>query len=113
LYKYQNVIPWDSDYYTIEHILPESADENWGEFSDEEINRSVYRLANLTLLEKKLNKEAGMRPYAEKVELFNQSISKLTQVISEHYDIWNEDNISARQKQLAKEAKSIWRLDIL
>ena len=112
MYKYQHDIPWDSDIYTIEHILPESADENWGDFSDEEINRSVYRLGNLTLLEKKLNREADTLPYHEKVILLNQSNCKLTQVVSEHYDSWNEDKISARQKQLAKEAKSIWRLVI-
>lgn len=111
-YKHQNEISWDSDLYTIEHILPESADENWGGFSDEEINRSVFRLGNLTLLEKKLNKEAGVLPFVEKVNLFSQSNSKLTNVIVDHYDTWNEDKISARQKQLAKEAKSIWRLVI-
>lgn len=111
-FKHQNEISWDSDLYTIEHILPESADESWGEFSDEEINRSVYRMGNLTLLEKKLNREAGVLPFSEKVKLFNQSNCKLTKVISEHYASWNEDKISARQKQLAKEAKSIWRLVI-
>jgi hypothetical protein len=111
-YKHQNEISWDSDLYTIEHILPESADENWGGFSDEEINRSVYRLGNLTLLEKKINRAAGTLPFNEKITFFNQSNCKLTQVISEHYESWNEDKISARQKQLAKEAKSIWRLVI-
>lgn len=110
--KYQNDIAWDSDIYTIEHILPESADENWGEFSDEEINRSVYRLGNLILLEKKLNREAGVLSFVEKVQLFNQSNSKITKAISEYYETWNEDKISARQKQLAKDAKSIWRLVI-
>lgn len=111
-YKHHNEISWDSDLYTIEHILPESADENWGKFSDEEINRSVYRMGNLTLLEKKINREAGILPFNEKVTLFNQSNCKLTKVISEHYESWNEDKISARQKQLAREAKSIWRLVI-
>ena len=110
--KYQHDIPWDSDIYTIEHILPESADENWGEFTDEEVNRSVYRLGNLTLLEKKLNGDAGVLPFTDKLEIFNKSNSKLTNVISEHYETWNEDKISSRQKQLAKEAKSIWRLVI-
>ncbi len=112
MYKYQNDIPWDSDIYTIEHILPESADENWGDFTDEQINRSVYRLGNLTLLEKKWNKEADSLPYVEKVRFFKKSNSKITNRISEHYESWNEDKISSRQKQLAKEAKSIWKLEI-
>jgi uncharacterized protein with ParB-like and HNH nuclease domain len=111
-YKHQNDIPWDSDIYTIEHILPESADENWGDFTDEQINRSVYRLANLTILEKKLNKEAGVLPFIQKSLLLKQSNSNITKAITEHNDTWSEDKITARQKQLAKEAKSIWKLDI-
>lgn len=110
-YKYQNDIPWDSDIYTIEHILPESADENWGDFTNEEVNRSVFRLANLTLLEKKLNKDCGTLPFKEKTTFFKQSNSRLTKAVCDHYEIWTEDKISARQNQLAKEAKSIWKLD--
>lgn len=112
MYKYRHDIPWDSDIYTIEHILPESADESWGDFTDEEINRSVHRLGNLTLLEKKLNREADRLSYTEKIKFFKESNSKLTNEISEHYESWNENKISSRQKQLAKEAKSIWKLEI-
>jgi uncharacterized protein with ParB-like and HNH nuclease domain len=111
-YKYQNDIPWESDIYTIEHILPESADENWGDFTNEEVNRSVYRLANLTILEKNLNKKVAVLPYSEKIEFFKQSNSNLTKAICDHYETWTEDKISSRQTQLAKEAKSIWKLDI-
>ena len=111
-YKYQNDIPWDSDIYSIEHILPESADENWGNFTNEEINRSIYRLANLTLLEKALNRKVDILPFAEKVISFKISNSNLTRAICEHYETWTEDKISARQAQLAKDAKSIWKLDI-
>ncbi len=109
-YKYKNEINPESDIYTIEHILPESADETWGEFSNEEVNRSIYRLGNLTLLEKKLNKEAGVLQYEQKKTIFYKSNCNLTKVIPEYYSIWSEDKISARQKQLAKEAKAIWKI---
>lgn len=111
--KYQNEISTESDIYTIEHILPESADERWGEFSNEEVNRSVYRLGNLTLLEKKLNREAGVLAYNEKKKYFDISNSKLTKSLSEDYETWSESKISARQKELAKIAKSIWRIQEL
>jgi hypothetical protein len=71
-YKYHNEISYESDLYTIEHILPESADENWGGFTNEEINRSIYRLGNLTLLEKDLNKTADTLKYPEKAEIFKK-----------------------------------------
>lgn len=109
-YKYQNEIDLDSDLYTIEHILPENADENWGEFTFEEISRSVYRIGNLTLLEKKLNREADQKCYAEKTNYFLKSYSKLTLSIPENFNSWNEDKIAARQREFAKDAKSIWKI---
>jgi uncharacterized protein with ParB-like and HNH nuclease domain len=110
-YRYKNDIPVESDLFTIEHILPESADQNWGGFDSEAINRSVYRIGNLTLLEKKLNKDAGNLKYEEKKPFFKQSNSKLTCNLPDIYDTWDERSLSERQKELAKDAKSIWRLN--
>ncbi|MFH1005574.1 MAG: DUF262 domain-containing HNH endonuclease family protein [Bacteroidota bacterium] len=109
-YKYKNDIPSESDLFSIEHILPESADENWGDFDNEAINRSVYRLGNLTLLEKQLNKDAGNLKYNDKKSFYKQSNSKLTTSLIEKFEEWNETNLSTRQKELAKDAKSIWKL---
>lgn len=113
IYLYKNEIDPDSDLFSVEHILPESADEKWGEFTSEEMNRSVYRIGNFTLLEKKINLEAGKLPYSEKVNFFKKSNSKLTQSLSEHYETWNEDKLASRQRELAKHAKSIWKIDEL
>ena len=113
LYLYKNEINPDSDIYTIEHVLPESADERWGDFSDEIINRSVYRLGNLTLLEKQLNREADTHQFEEKKRFYLQSNSELTKSIVQDYDIWNEAKIALRQKELAKHAKAIWTIQEL
>jgi uncharacterized protein with ParB-like and HNH nuclease domain len=113
LYKFGNEINPESDNYTIEHILPESADERWGDFSDEEINRSVYRLGNLTLLEKKLNRAADVLTYESKKEIFLKSNAEHTKEIVENYDSWNENKVAARQKELAKHAKAIWKIQEL
>lgn len=112
-YKFKNEISPDSDLFNIEHILPESADESWGDFSQEEIDRAVYRIGNLTLLEKKLNKEADVKKFTEKLEIYSNSNSQLSQEIADCYEVWNESKISSRQKILAKEAKSIWRIQEL
>jgi hypothetical protein len=111
-YKYRNDISADSDLYSIEHILPESADESWGDFDNEAINRSIYRIGNLTLLEKKLNKDAENLKYDKKKLLYKQSNCKLTTALVEQFEQWNESNLSARQKELAKDAKSIWCLQL-
>ncbi len=112
-HSFSNDINSESDSYTIEHILPESADENWGNFNDEQANRSVYRLGNLALLESKLNKEAETKPYTQKKEIFKKSNCYSTNSIPEEYNDWNESKISARQKELAKLAKTIWRIQEL
>jgi uncharacterized protein with ParB-like and HNH nuclease domain len=113
MYLFQNEIDPESDLFTIEHILPENADDTWGNFSFDEINRSVYRIGNLTLLEKKLNREADQKTFAEKLFFFQQSNSELTNLIPEHFDTWNEDKIAARQRELAKHAKAIWKIQEL
>lgn len=112
-YKFKNEISPDSDIYTIEHILPESADETWGDFSDEQINRSIYRLGNLTLLERKLNKDAGTLKYEQKKKIFSKSNSELTKSIVSNFETWDENKIIARQKELAKDSKSIWKIQEL
>ena len=77
------------------------------------MNRSVYRIGNLTLLEKKLNKDAAQKPYTEKVTYYLQSNSELTRAIPEHYETWNEDKVAARQRALAKHAKAVWKIQEL
>ncbi|MFN5089735.1 MAG: HNH endonuclease family protein [Bacteroidota bacterium] len=85
----------------------------WGNFTFEEINRSVYRMGNLTLLERKLNREAGQKGYVEKIVLFAQSNSELTKTLPDNFNTWNEDKLAARQRELAKHAKAIWKIQEL
>lgn len=113
VYIFRNDLDPDSDLFTIEHILPENGDETWGDFTFEEINRSVYRIGNLTLLEKKLNREADQKPYAEKIQFYEQSNCELTKHLPENYDVWNEDKLSSRQRELAKHAKAVWKIQEL
>ena len=112
-YQHKNEIDPESDLFTIEHILPENADDTWGNFTFEEINRSVYRMGNLTLLERKLNREAGQKGYVEKIVLFAQSNSELTKTLPDNFNTWNEDKLAARQRELAKHAKAIWKIQEL
>lgn len=113
IYEYNSEIDVDSDLFTIEHILPENADEEWGEFSFDEINRSRFRIGNLTLLEKKLNREAAQKSFTEKCKLFEKSQSKLTNSIPTKFSTWDEAKIATRQRMLAKHAKAVWKIQEL
>ena len=113
MYLFNNEISIDSDNYTIEHILPESADLSWGNFNDEELARSIYRIGNLTLLERRLNQNADKLEFSKKLEIYKTSNCELTKSIVTDYNNWDENKIAARQKELAKNAKGIWRVQEL
>ena len=48
-----------SERYTIEHILPENPSEGWTDFTDEEVERSAYRLGNFADARRKYEPRAG------------------------------------------------------
>ncbi len=113
LEKYLSGIDHDfeSAQYTIEHILPEKPDEAWNTFQEENIDKFIYRLGNMTLLEAALNREIGNCGYDKKIEKYRASQFLQTQAIAEHYNEWNESKVESRQKQLADKAAHIWRIE--
>ncbi len=94
---------------TIEHILPQNPNQDWN-IEIEEAERFTYRIGNLCLLEKKLNKEVGSKAFDIKCKAFEQSYYDTTQKIAEDYDEWNIDCITTRQSKMAKIANSIWNI---
>ncbi len=98
----------NEDSFSIEHILPESPNNQWQEyFSDNQIEEMVYRLGNVTLLEPYLNREIGNGNYTLKREIYQQSNYQLTKNIQA--EEWNPDSLHRRQIQLAQKATQIWR----
>ncbi len=104
---------WLNDPTTIEHVLPENPGESWdGAVSPERHAQLVYRLGNLTLLEKRLNRDAGNRAFAEKRLLYAQSGYWMPKQLNDHAaQEWNAAAIEARQRRMADRAKTIWRAD--
>lgn len=102
-----------SDKYTIEHILPEHPDENWTAFTDEQVDRCVYRIGNLTPLEAAANRGIGNQSYQEKKGLYTQSSFEITRKVAGENLEWTVDRISSRQQWLAHQATAIWRLSEL
>jgi hypothetical protein len=94
---------------TVEHILPENPHEGWDDFSDEDRARLTWRLGNLTLLESGLNREAGRNSLDAKLRLYQQSQYQLTKRVAG--EVWTPATIQHRQKEMARWASAIWRLD--
>jgi len=95
---------------TIEHILPESLTPEWAQdFPNDLHERYCSRLGNYLLLESKLNtREAGNKPIAEKVKIYQQSQYPTTKQFS--VTEWTPQTIEARQAQMAKIATAVWRI---
>ncbi len=95
---------------TIEHILPESYPQTWHEeFTEDEYERNVFMLGNLTLLEPAKNfKEAADKIFEEKKPIYASSKYALTKNISDPQ--WTSQNIKSRHAHLAKLATGIWKI---
>lgn len=107
-----NDYDFDSGQYTLEHVLPENPGESWSDFSNDLVERFVYRLGNLTPLKAGANREAGNQPFEIKKALYTASEFVITRKIADENADWTPERITARQKWLAKQATSIWRIDI-
>lgn len=101
---------FETDSGTIEHILPESYPELWHlEFTEDEFDRNVFLIGNLTLLEaSKNNKEAADKVFEEKKPVYSTSKFAITRKITDPQ--WTSQNIKSRQAHLAKLATSIWKI---
>ncbi|MEJ2763707.1 DUF262 domain-containing HNH endonuclease family protein [Photobacterium sp. MCCC 1A19761] len=100
---------YEADNGSLEHILPENPTEAWVEEFPADIEESfIYRLGNFTILESDKNRLLGNKPYSEKVSVYKISRYELSKKIG--YKVWSQENLSNRQKYLAKQAKAIWSL---
>jgi hypothetical protein len=101
---------FEIDTGTIEHILPESYPDAWKEaFSEDEYEKNIYLLGNLTLLEpSKNNKEAADSDFEKKKMIYSTSKYEITKEIN--YNSWTANIVKQRQSQLARLATSIWKI---
>ena len=101
---------FETDNGTIEHILPESYPETWQEdYTEEEFERNVYMIGNLTLLEPSKNKkDAADYIFDTKKQVYLTSKYAITNSITDPQ--WTSQNIRNRQACLARIACAIWKI---
>jgi hypothetical protein len=102
---------FESATYNLEHILPENPSAAWSYIDEHKQDRLIYRIGNMTPLETARNRDVGNGDYASKRKEYAQSTFQITRAIAEHYDVWDEEKIEARQKQLANIAAGIWKIE--
>jgi len=104
---------------TIEHLLPVEWEEHWPlvittdtpEARDQAKKRrtdAIHKIGNLSLLTKKLNPAVSNGPWAKKrTAILKHSALNLNRPLQD-LDIWNEDAIEQRSRELLNIAKNIW-----
>lgn len=102
---------FDSNTYNLEHVLPESPSVAWSHMDENQQERCIYRLGNMTPLEAGANRDLGNCGYEAKREIYRRSRFEITQSLAERYDEWNEVTIEARQKRMAEMAATVWRMN--
>jgi len=99
-----------TDTITIEHIMPQTLNEQWREMLGEQAsvihNEWLHTVGNLTL--SGYNPDMGNQPFGEKKKVLSDSHIELNRDIVA-CDLWNEDTIKTRAAILADRALTIWK----
>lgn len=107
-----NEYPDYSTIHTIEHILPQTLNDDWKNYLGEDaknINLPVITntLGNLSLNSSPANSSFGQKPFAQKQQEYTTSCA-LARDVKERQEPWNIAAIEKRSEDLAKEAMKIW-----
>ncbi len=101
---------FESDLYNIEHIMPESIDGVWDHIHDRDHEQFLFRLGNMTILKKSMNRNLGNADFETKRGVFSESEFMITQRIAEENNDWGPARIASHQKWLTRQATAIWRI---
>jgi len=108
-----NSYDFESASYSIEHIMPESLEEGWDHIEDRDHEQFIYRLGNMTILNKAVNREIGNSQFDVKSKYYKESEFQITQRVSTENTNWTPERIRNHQEWLARQATAIWRISQL
>ena len=101
------------DHVTIEHILPQNPDKEWG-LSKEDIKDYVNKIGNLIVLGKEYNRKSSNKTIKTKIAMYEKSelniVKELVQKLDKLKHRWSKEDIDARGRELANQAWKVWQL---
>jgi hypothetical protein len=103
----------DACIINLEHILPETPENNWPHIDAETSEAYTNRIGNMTLMRTKINSQFGNTSFQKKRVEFKNSAMVITKTIYETTDektLWGPNEINERQKKLAELAVKTWPL---
>ncbi|MFL5741389.1 MAG: DUF262 domain-containing protein [Flavisolibacter sp.] len=102
-------IPNDDLVINLEHIMPESINDDWKHVPFQDQESHLKRLGNMVLLKAKKNSDAGNLAFKEKRKIYRDSTFLLTKEVSQR-NKWDREEIEKRQKKMAELAVQTWAL---
>ncbi|WP_300673996.1 MULTISPECIES: DUF262 domain-containing protein [Helicobacter] len=107
--------------WTLEHLMPQSWEENWKSIAKDELHAEnlIYQIGNMTLLKNSLNSTIKNASWKTKLEgdgsrkncIKSCADLLITRELCDK-TIWNEDAIRDRTQKLTHEFLTIWDIDI-
>lgn len=103
------LVKYNDDTASIEHIYPQNPSDAW-DLDESKMQRFMYRLGNICLLEKNLNRDIQNGDFQNKKVVFEKSAFFYAGKIAQDFEVWDEKSIVRLQQELANAAVSIWRI---
>lgn len=105
------IVGFNDDSVSIEHVYPQNPTDAWT-LDESKMQRYVFRLGNICLLEKGLNRDVQNASFAEKVMVYQRSSYYYAKKISAEYSEWTDSSIIKLQSEMANAAVTIWRVSV-
>lgn len=103
------LIPNDGSVINLEHIMPESINNDWKHLQRHDVESHLSRIGNLALLQAVKNNKVGNQGFDEKKKLYKDSAFLLTAQVAD-LEQWDTTEIDKRQKYMAELAVQTWQL---
>lgn len=106
--------PWfipndDKQVINLEHILPQTPEDNWPQFDEEEVKIYARKIGNMALMLAKTNSDLKSSDFKKKKAIYKGSPYELTRMVAQSKD-WTKEEVASRQKTLADLALKAWPL---
>ncbi len=100
------------DHVTLEHILPQNPDSEWG-ITKDEISSYVNNIGNIIPLGLEYNQKASNYILKKKIDMYNESQISMTRELVENFKrknsyTWSKIEIDNRNTELSSIAWNIW-----
>lgn len=97
--------------WTIEHVMPQQLGRGWDHISEEDHEKYVHRLGNLTLVTQEGNSEMSNNPFLVKKSIFELSRANLLNEDIKDKDKWTIEDIKTRGIRLSEKVLAKYKIE--